>query len=201
MLTLESNNSQPDNNVSWCDELIDAINTAQLRKEFILTPTHSPQTLAPLTHAVTIDVLSSRSTLQSHHTHQRVSPDSFARYVLLCDPDAEERWGGIFRVVAYVQVEVDSAVAHDPLLSEVTWSWLTEALSPENAHYSHLGGTVTTTHSVRFGEMSTPTAAFRVELRASWTITQGHPVHHLHAVAHTLANALGLPPEDGVTTL
>ena len=44
------------------------------------------------------------------------------------DPDGDEAWGGVLRVVAYVRVELDHELASDPLLPEVGWSWLTEAL-------------------------------------------------------------------------
>ncbi|MFZ2044378.1 MAG: DUF3000 family protein, partial [Trebonia sp.] len=50
------------------------------------------------------------------------------RIVLLYDPDGHEGWTGSFRVVAQVHADVEEEMAADPLLGEVGWSWLTEAL-------------------------------------------------------------------------
>ena len=61
----------------------------------------------------------------------------------------------------------------DEMLPVVGWSWLTEALDDRGAEYVALGGTVTQTSSVRFGDIAGPRRDDDVELRASWT-----PVGH-----------------------
>ena len=74
------------------------------------------------------------------------------------------------RLVAYIQADLDSHEAIDPLLPEVAWSWLTEALEARSEHVTALGGTVTATTSVRYGDISGPPRAHQLELaRASWT--------------------------------
>ncbi len=50
------------------------------------------------------------------------------RLVLLHDPDGEQAWDGVLRLVVYVRAEVDAELASDPLLPDVGWSWLTDAL-------------------------------------------------------------------------
>ena len=79
------------------------------------------------------------------------------------------------RLVAYIQADLDSSEAVDPLLPEVAWSWLVEALDARTEQVTALGGTVTATTSVRYGDISGPPRAHQLELRASWTAT--HPRH------------------------
>lgn len=104
------------------------------------------------------------------------------------------------RLVAYIQADMDHAVASDPLLPEVAWQWLTEGLARNHAAHTNLGGTVTSTTSVRFGEIGGPPSAYQVEMRASWTATGTDLTAHVEAFATVLASVAGLPPE-GVTEL
>src|SRR5215471_21477469 len=52
----------------------------------------------------------------------------WGRFVLLYDPAGQDAWSGPFRIIAYVRAELDPEIAADPLVGEVGWSWLTEAL-------------------------------------------------------------------------
>ena len=105
------------------------------------------------------------------------------------------------------------AVSHVPLLPQVAWSWLAEALGvPEGRTESlpplgsdvpavlALGGTVTSTTSVRYGDIAGPPRAHQLELRASWTASSPALAGHLEAFCEVLASAAGLPPA-GVTSL
>ena len=91
--------------------------------------------------------------------------------ILLHDPEGAEAWDGTMRLVAYIQADLDSSEAVDPLLPEVAWSWLVDALEANTEHVTALGGTVTATTSVRYGDISGPPRAHQLELRASWTAT------------------------------
>ena len=62
---------------------------------------------------------------------------------------------------------MDASVANDPLLPEVVWDWLQESLAYSRADYTNMAGTVTSTASVRFGDIGGPPRAFQLELRAS----------------------------------
>ena len=96
--------------------------------------------------------------------------------------------------------QVEGEIARDPLLPDVAWSWLTESLEGCAADYSALGGTVTATSSVRFGDISGSERSDDVEIRASWTALPGQSSRHLAAFAALLAVAAGLPPE-GVSAI
>ena len=103
---------------------------------------------------------------------ERSEGDAFGRLILLHDPEGAEAWDGTMRLVAYIQADLDSSEAVDPLLPEVAWSWLVDALESRAEHVTALGGTVTATTSVRYGDISGPPRAHQLELRASWTATR-----------------------------
>jgi hypothetical protein len=88
------------------------------------------------------------------------------------------------------------------MLPVVAWSWLTEALADLDGRHTALGGTVTQTSSVRFGDIAGPKRDDDVELRASWTPLQpdGDLAAHAEAFCTLVATAAGLPPV-GVRTL
>ena len=68
-----------------------------------------------------------------------------------------------------MQARLDPEQVGDEMLPTVGWSWLTEALEQNGAAHVALGGTVTQTSSVRFGDIAGPRRTDDVELRASWT--------------------------------
>ena len=87
-----------------------------------------------------------------------------------------------------------SSEAVDPLLPEVAWSWLADALGSRLDQVTALGGTVTATTSVRYGDISGPPRAHQLELRASWTATTPEVGVHVEAFCEVLEHAAGLPP-------
>jgi hypothetical protein len=156
------------------------------RPEIELSDVRPPQRLAPYAFAVSAEVNSPAGELAT------------GRLVLLHDPEGEQAWDGVLRVVAYVRAEVDTELAGDPLLPAVAWSWLTDALAGTGADYRALGGTVTQTSSARFGDISGPARTDDLELRASWTATDAELAAHGEAFCELMASAVGLPPV-GVT--
>jgi hypothetical protein len=120
------------------------------------------------------------------------------RLILLHDPDGVASWDGVLRVVVYVRAELDVELATDPLLPEVGWSWLTDALDNSGAAFRALGGTVTLTSSARFGDISGPPRTDDLELRASWTAADAELAAHGEAFCELMASTIGLPPV-GVT--
>lgn len=165
------------------------LDVARLRTEVEVGPLPAPARLAPWSHALSL-------TLYPAGGDEEVAS---GRMILLYDPDGVDAWGGSLRIVVFATCELDSEIAQDPLLPEVAWSWLTEALESCGAAYSALGGTVTATSSTRFGDIAGPQRADDVELRASWTADERTDLH-LQAFTGFLAVAAGLPPE-GVTLL
>ena len=162
--------------------------TTRTRAEIRVEEVRPPQKLAPWTHALALTVV--------------VGDDEPAtgRLVLLHDPAGYEAWEGTLRLVGYVSAELDPEMAGDPLLPEVGWSWLLEALEAAGATYRAAGGTVTQTSSTRFGDLAGPRRTSDLELRASWTPVGQDVSAHLLAFADLLCTAAGLPPA-GVTAL
>lgn len=170
------------------------------RREIDLAELPAPQRLSPYAFALGATV-----TPGSH-----ADEIATGRLILLHDPAAPEAWDGDLRLVTYITAELEPELASDPLLPEVGWSWLTDALATHAVGYAALGGTITQTTSTRFGALSGPPPAVDIELRASWTPTGdpgrdpsgGHPDLGRHAQAWyaLLAATAGLPP-PGVTAL
>ena len=172
------------------------MNTVTPRQEIELGPIRPPQRLAPYSYALGAEV---------KHPDLEVVPersegDAFGRLILLYDPDGADAWDGTIRLVAYIQADLDPSEAVDPLLPEVAWSWLVEALDTRAEHVTALGGTVTATSSVRYGDISGPPRAHQLELRASWTAITPDIGTHVEAFCEVLEHAAGLPPV-GVTDL
>lgn len=147
----------------------------------------APRRLAPWTHAISAEVTDDGA-------DEDEAPLATARLVLLHDPDGQQAWEGVLRLVIYVRAELDGELAGDPLLPEVGWSWLTEALELAGARFGALGGTVTQTSSARFGEIGGPQHSHEIELRASWTPQDADLTPHADAFCQLLAAAAGLPP-------
>lgn len=166
------------------------MNAAEVRPEIELGPIRPPQRLAPFSYALGAEV-------------QRPVPDiipessegdAFGRLILLHDPEGADAWDGTMRLVAFIQADLDATEAVDPLLPEVAWSWLVESLQDRTEHFTALGGTVTATTSVRYGDISGPPRAHQLELRASWTATTLALGSHVQAFCEVLEHAAGLPP-------
>jgi hypothetical protein len=173
-----------------------AMNTVQVRPEIELGPIRPPQRLAPFSYALGAEVRHPETAI----VPERSEGDAFGRLILLHDPDGAEAWDGTMRLVAYIQADLDSSEAVDPLLPEVAWSWLVDALDARAGQATALGGTVTATTSVRYGDISGPPRAHQLELRASWTATTPELGTHVQAFCEVLEHAAGLPP-IGVTDL
>ncbi|WP_026303677.1 DUF3000 domain-containing protein [Jongsikchunia kroppenstedtii] len=174
---------------------VESMHQATVRPEIEIGTIRPPQRLAPFSHAIGAEVRQPEP--------DEIPTDSegtaFGRLILLHDPSGQEAWDGTMRLVAYIQAELEAALATDPMLPEVAWSWLTDALESGLA-VTALGGTVTSTTSVRYGDIAGPPRAHQLEMRASWTAQDIDLAPHVEAFASVLASAAGLPPA-GVTRL
>jgi hypothetical protein len=177
-------------------EAVAAMNAAEVRSEIELGPIRPPQRLAPYSYALGAEVRRPEGEI----VPEASEGDAFGRLILLHDPDGAEAWDGTMRLVAFIQADLDPAEAVDPLLPEVAGSWLVEALESRAEHVTALGGTVTATTSVRYGDISGPPRAHQLEMRASWTATTPALGTHVEAFCEVLEHAAGLPP-TGVTDL
>jgi Protein of unknown function (DUF3000) len=177
-------------------DAVAAMNAAQVRPEIELGPIRPPQRLAPFSYALGAEVRHPETPI----VPEQSEGDAFGRLILLHDPEGAEAWDGTMRLVAYIQADLDATEAVDPLLPEVAWSWLVDALEARSGQATALGGTVTATTSVRYGDIAGPSRVHQLELRASWTAITPELGVHVQAFCEVLEHAAGLPPV-GVTDL
>jgi Protein of unknown function (DUF3000) len=170
-----------------------ALNAMHARPELFVTALDAPPRLAPYTWAFSVEADAGRPAAEDLD-----EPDTSGRLILLHDPAGQDAWEGTFRLVCFVQARLEREQLGDEMLPVVAWSWLTEALEHHDAPYTALGGTVTQTSSVRFGDISGPRRDDDVELRASWTPAGPELTRHADAFCELVAVAAGLPPVGAV---
>lgn len=172
---------------------VQAILGMSWRPELTVEEIPAPQKIAPFAVAISADVGTKDTELGS------------GRLVLLHDPAGSASWDGDFRCVTYARAEVDPEMVTDPLLTEVGWSWLIDALERNHTEYGSPSGTVTAVSSRSFGGISADPPRAEVELRASWTpvvTSAADVVRNLQAWSELLCLAAGLPPlPEGVVPI
>jgi Protein of unknown function (DUF3000) len=180
----------------------------QIRPELCFEEVPAPRTLAPFATAVGAAIRLDGAEVAT------------GRFVLLYDPAGQRGWSGPLRVIVYIRADLEPEIAEDPMVGEVAWSWLTEALDARTAGYAEPSGTVTRVVTEGFGAKSEEPPATGLELRASWSpITgdaalpaeaalpgeEGAPdglAGHLAAWCGTMCAAAGLAPlAAGVSAL
>ncbi|PIE21508.1 MAG: hypothetical protein CSA64_01745 [Arachnia propionica] len=151
----------------------------------------APQRIAPYSNAIAAEFISPAG-------------DALAtgRLVVLYNPAGDDSWDSTFRLVSYIQAPIELAMAADPLLPDVAWSWLVDALAHHGADCVSLAGTVTASYGRSFGDMRDDPDRGDVEMRASWSpeVPSGHWLsQHLHSWQELLLWFSGQPPlPDGV---
>jgi DUF3000 family protein len=171
-----------------------------LRPEISFEDVPAPKKLAPRAAAiaatVTTDIVGPAGDEDSEDV-------AWGRLVLLYDPDGQPGWAGQFRVIAYIRADVEPEMAADPLLGQVSWTWLTEALDAGSAGYAAPSGTVTRVVTEGFGGKQDEPVTTGLEMRASWSpvcaVTGGELAApalagHVAAWCDALCTAAGLPP-------
>jgi hypothetical protein len=168
---------------------VEQLRAARFRPEVLTEEMPAPQRIAPYASALSADVTSDGVDIGT------------GRIVVLHDPAGNDAWDGTFRCVAYARADIEPEAAAEPLLAEVGWTWLTEALEAHGAPYSAPSGTVTIVSSESFGGMATEPSTAQIEIRASWTPI-GDLTAHVEAWGELLCTAAGLPPvPEGVATM
>ena len=172
---------------------VQAILTMSWRPELKVEEIPAPAKIAPFAVAISAEVDVNDEELGS------------GRLVLLHDPAGSASWDGDFRCVTYARAGVDPEMVTDPLLTEVGWSWLIDALDRNQAEYGSPSGTVTAVSSRSFGGIADDPPRAEVELRASWTpvvTSAADMVRHLQAWSELLCLTAGLPPlPEGVVPI
>jgi Protein of unknown function (DUF3000) len=163
------------------------------RPELLVSTLDRPPRLAPYTWAFSVEADAGKP------GEDLDEPDTSGRLILLHDPAGQDAWEGTYRLVCFVQARLEPEQLGDEMFPVVGWSWLTEALDHNGAGYRALGGTVTQTSSVRFGDISESRRDDDVELRASWSPTDLDLSAHGEAFCQLVASAAGLPPIGAVS--
>jgi len=184
------------------NRLINELRTVTPRAEIILEEVPPPQKLATYSFAFTADVTNGL-------LGDAEDDIATGRFVLLHEPGGQETWEGEFRCVTFVSADVDSAMQEDPLLPEVGWGWLLNALDAQGCRYNAPSGTVTRVSSASFGKLSPRNNESEIEIRASWTPViekNDDPAQILIANVMAWCNLISeisfLPPlVDGVTSI
>ena len=170
-------------------DAVAGMRAARLRPEVLCEEMPAPQRIAPYAAALSADVTVDGEDVGT------------GRIVLLHDPAGNDTWAGTFRCVAYARAELSPDLAADPMLAEVAWTWLMEALDAHGAEFVAPSGTVTKVTSESFGGMADEGGSAQLEIRASWT-PLGDVGAHVEAWGELMCTAVGLEPvPEGVTAL
>jgi len=169
------------------------VHASVFRPELVVHELTAPTGLAPFAFALAADVRPAQ--------HGIDSVLGTGRFVLLYDADQPDAWGGAFRVVCFAQAPLEPEIGSDPFLAGVAWSWLMDSLSARGASAAAASGTATTQLSTGYGELSGQGDGALIELRASWSPTNGGFTAHAEAWGDLLALLAGLPPASDVVGL
>jgi hypothetical protein len=163
-------------------DILTSLRDAEIPPEAKLTEIPAPQRIAP--YAVALDA-------QVAQAHRELATGSF---IVLHDPQAPPVWDGDTRVVTLVKADLESEMGADPLLGEVAWTWLAEALDSIGPLPAALSGTVTRTLGESFGGLRPMGSSVGIEVRAAWTPATGSVGADLTAWLAFLARVGGLEP-------
>lgn len=178
---------------SGFDLAVEEIRATEFRDDLVVREISAPSGVAPFSMAVAADI--------RPEEHGIDSPFGTGRFILLHDPDEPSAWGGAWRIVCFAQAPLEPEIGVDPLLADVAWSWLVDALRSRDASYHSESGTATKTLSRGFGSLSEEGDGAQIELRASWT-PSGSLTPHVEAWAELVCMLGGLPPgSEGIAVL
>lgn len=163
----------------------DALRAMAFRSDFSVREIPAPGSLAPDAVAFAGDVRPDSQSADSEYGTGRI--------ILLHDPAEPDSWGGPWRVVCFAQAPLEAEIGTDPLLADVAWSWLVDALTARGATFHSASGTATKTLSKGFGTLDVEGDGAQIELRASWT-PSGDLSAHVDAWAELVCMLAGLPP-------
>lgn len=163
----------------------EALRALSFRADFTVREIAAPATLAPEALALAGDVRPGDDGVDSEY--------GTGRFILLHDADEPDAWGGAWRIVCFAQAPLEPEIGTDPLLADVAWSWLVDALESRNAGYHSASGTATKTLSKGFGTLEAEGDGAQIELRASWS-PSGDIAAHVEAWAELVCMLAGLPP-------
>lgn len=169
------------------------IRAVEFRGDLVVREIPAPQGLAPDALALAADVRPEEDGVDS--------PYGTGRLILLHDADEPAAWNGAWRIVCFAQAPLEPDIGVDPLLADVAWTWLVDALASRSAGHHSASGTATKTLSKGFGTLAAEGDGAQIELRASWS-PQGEIGPHIEAWAELVCMLAGLPPgSEGIEML
>lgn len=175
------------------DDTVASLRASLFRPDFSVREITAPSSLAPFAFAIAGDVRPEAEGVDSEF--------GTGRLILLYDPSMPDAWNGPWRVVCFAQAPLETEIGTDPLLADVAWSWLIDALSTRRAPFHSASGTATKTLSKGFGGLADEGDGAQIELRASWS-PSGDIAAHVDAWAELVCMLAGLPPgSEGITVL
>ncbi len=164
---------------------VDDVRALDFRSDLTVREIPPPQGLAPESFALAADIRPEVEGVDS--------PYGTGRLILLHDPEEPAPWNGPWRIVCFAQAPLEPDIGIDPLLADVAWSWLVDALDSRHAQHHSASGTATKTLSKGFGSLDAEGDGAQIELRASWS-PQGAIGPHVEAWAELVCMLAGLPP-------
>jgi hypothetical protein len=169
------------------------VRATEFRDDLVVREIPAPGGVAPFSLAIAADIRPEVEGVDS--------PYGTGRFILLHDPDEPSAWDGAWRIVCFAQAPLEPEIGTDPLLADVAWSWLVDALESRSATYHSASGTATKTLSKGFGTLSDEGDGAQIELRASWS-PSGSLTPHVEAWAELVCMLGGLPPgSEGIAVL
>lgn len=173
--------------------IADTLRALPFRHDLTVREIPAPATLAPDAIAFAGDIRPEADGVDSEY--------GTGRFILLHDPAEPDAWNGAWRIVCFAQAPLEPEIGTDPLLADVAWSWLVDALAARGARAHSASGTATKTLSKGFGTLAAEGDGAQIELRASWS-PDGELTGHIQAWAELVCMLAGLPPgSEGIAVL
>ena len=166
-------------------DVAEALRAMTFRADFTVREIAAPASLAPDAFAIAGDVRPDAEGVDSVY--------GTGRFILLHDAEEPDAWDGPWRIVCFAQAPLETEIGTDPLLADVAWSWLMDALRARGATFHAASGTATKTLSKGFGTLADEGDGAQIELRASWS-PSGDLTAHVDAWAELVCMLAGLPP-------
>ncbi len=176
------------------------LGSVKLRSELnyreIPTPTHAVK------HAYALGAALKTKNSDAHEDHDFLDNSAGSgRLILLYDPEMAHNWGNHFRFVCYAHANIEPEMGEDPLLLDVSWSWLIDSLQLFGADFTAVAGTATKTLSTGYGALAGDQNGSQVQLRASWTPGDYNIAAHAKAWGQLICLLGGLSFDEGIPTI
>ena len=120
------------------------------------------------------------------------------RFVLFWSPKPQENWTTNFRIVCFARSPLEADIGAEDQSSDITWTWLTDALNIAGAEHSAIAGTTTRIISSGHGLMENDNRHAEIEMRASWSPHGTNIAKHFEAWQNVVCMMSGFELTPGV---